>query len=244
MIGDVTRSQDAREDSLLYGDFYKFLNIDPNDPWFDVKKKKPATDEDVSEIVIPDNLKPNFSFCPYVFDLKNHRLYFIVKSGQGVSAPLVRVKRLIEYLSNSQQIIDRFKTVNVSIIKDKQKVSELLAWNVIRTLEIYIERPNSDEGGDEKKALNKLNSMGANSERTVWRKARDVKSIVIDDETRRLANVAADNGVVKVTGRNRAGLPDRASSESYPMHSRATYDPDTGDLWTAFRSFVLRNFIK
>ncbi|WP_368648604.1 DUF4747 family protein [Castellaniella ginsengisoli] len=244
MIGEVYPPRGKMEAPYLFGDLYKFLNIDPNDPWFDVARKKPATKEDVSEIVIPDNLKPNFSFCPYIFDLRKHKLYFISKSSEGVGVSPSRVKRLIEYLSGAREIGDRFNDVNVTILTDRKKVSELLSWEVIRTLEIYIERPNANDKADERRALDKLNGMRANSKRTIWKKAKGAKSIVVDEETRLLANAAADNGVVKVSGRNQQGVPDKASSESYPMHKRVAYDPDTGDLAQIFRSYVVNNIIE
>src|SRR5690606_25814991 len=171
-----------------------------------------------------------------------YRLYVISRSSENVSVPIRRVHKLVDSMSRAKKIVHRYGDVHVSMIQDRKQVEELLRWPVIQRLEILVERPNGDEDDDERKAMRRLEGMGARSEHRIWRKSADAKSIKVDEETRALANVAVDNGVVKVKGKNPQGQRDRASSESFPMHAPASYDPDTGTILTAFRQFVMKTF--
>ena len=76
MIGDMRHLNNEDESSPIVGYFYRFVNIDPSDPWFDIESQKKAKPGDVAQVVIPKNLKPSLMEIPYVFDLKKHKLYF------------------------------------------------------------------------------------------------------------------------------------------------------------------------
>jgi hypothetical protein len=61
MIGTVTQLGEDSNSPLL-GSIYRFTDIDPNDPWFDIEQHKRANDEDVAEVNIPQKLKGSMTF--------------------------------------------------------------------------------------------------------------------------------------------------------------------------------------
>lgn len=60
----------------ITGDIYKFTNIDKNANWFDTTKNDFANEDDLGEINIPDNLKPNSSKFTYIFFPIQHILFY------------------------------------------------------------------------------------------------------------------------------------------------------------------------
>ncbi|WP_238888624.1 DUF4747 family protein [Achromobacter insuavis] len=246
MIGEAQRLDPDDPESPIFGHIYKFLNIDPSDPWFDIQKKKPATDEDVSQVSIPDFLKPNLRFVPYLFLPKKHRLYLITKAGANVSDSMAAstAGRMLEKLSERERIVKRFGRVEINVLKNKKAVEDLLEWQVIKRLEIYIERPNALEDEDEQAILDRLEGMRAESQQVVYKKASGAKTLVPDRRLKTLAMAAADNGEVKVVGRNKQGIKDTASSKQFPLHETATYEPSKMTLTDAFKTFVLGTLAK
>ncbi|WP_158072281.1 DUF4747 family protein [Achromobacter xylosoxidans] len=246
MIGEAQRLNPDDPESPIFGHIYKFLNINPNDPWFDIQKRKPATDEDISQVSIPDFLKPNLRFVPYLFLPKKHRLYLITKAGAGVSDAMAAstAGRMLEKLTERERIVKRFGKVEINVLKNKKAVEDLLEWPVIKRLEIFIERPNALEDEDEQAILDRLEGMRAESQQVVYKKATGVKTLVPDQRLKTLARAAADNGVVKVIGRNKQGVKDEASSKQFPLHETTTYEPSKMTLTDAFKAFVFGTLAK
>lgn len=220
MIGEARSENPDDPEAPITGYFYKFLNIDPNEPWFDIAQRKPATDEDISKVSIPDNLKPNFKFVPYVFLPKKHRLYFVTKASSSDAMASSTVHRLLSKLVLRNEIAEHFGDVEIAVLTDREEIEELLKWQIIKTLEIFIERPNALEHEDEADVLDRLNRLGAGSERIIIKKASDAVTLEPDEGLRKLSLVAADNGEVRVSGTNTKGVRDHASSKNFPMHER------------------------
>jgi hypothetical protein len=242
MIGEARNENKDDPRSPIVGYLYKFLNIDPDEPWFDILRRKPATEDDVSKVSIPDYLKPNLQVIPYVFLPAKHRLYFVSKSSDGGMAAST-VHSLLSKLILRKHIAERFGDVDVTVLTDRKAINELLSWRVIKTLEIFIERPNALEDEDETDVLNRLDLLSARSERIILKKASEASTLTPDDRVKTLAHIAADHGEVKVSGKNPKGIQDSASSKDFPMHVRSSYDPDIQTSLGALISFVMRKFL-
>ena len=242
MIGEARLLDKDDPNQIIVGEFYKFLNIDPDEPWFDIKKKKPADDEDAQKVSIPDYLKPNLKFVPYVFLPKKHRLYFISKSSDGGMAPST-VLKMLEKLTLRRGVEERFGRVDMTILTDRKAVEDLFAWKVIKTLEIFIERPNALEDEDEEDVLERLERLNAGSERIVLKKAPEAETLVPDERLKSLSGIAADHGEVIVSGKNANGVRDRASSKNFPMHAKGSYEPGVESRLQAIISFVMNRFL-
>ena len=241
MIGEMRRADKTDPKSPIVGSFYKFLNIDVNEPWFDIVKRRKAGKDDVGQIVIPDYLKPNLVEVPYIFQPDKHKLYFVSRDSSGQASPQM-VLRLLQTLARSRKVLDEFQTVEIDVISDKAKVEEFFDWKVLKTLTIFIKRPNPVDVEDEKEILQRLKRRNAESERVFLKKARDAVSLTPDAEIKKLARVAADNGEVTVTGKNKTMQVDRASSKSFPMFERGSYSPNTQTLLAALVALVLDKF--
>lgn len=232
MIGESKRDRD-----IIVGNFYRFLEVNIDDPWFDIDKHKKADEADVERVHIPPALKPNLTEIPYIFHLKTHRLYF-VSHEQDVSVAPGMVQKLMERLTMYDSIKDKFGGVDLTVMTDRGKVAEMLKWPVIRRLTITLERPNPTEEEDDETVFERLNRRHLKSETHIYQKATGEKSIAVDDEMRAQAAHAADNGLVKVTGKNIKGEPDKAISKEFPLKIKATYEPSGPTAQTLKQALV------
>ncbi|WP_353191069.1 DUF4747 family protein [Pandoraea pnomenusa] len=238
MIGDVKEVNDGSPEDGLYGYLYRFLNIDPNDPWFNIVAHKKATDKEVEEVSIPPALKPNLKEIPYFFDVKKHRFYFIRKEKDGGVAP-ASVHRLFEKLTAAKSVKDRFQKVDITVLTEVGAVEAMLKWPVISSLTIHVERPNPNDEEDDEAVFRRLRRRNVVSETHVYKKAPGASSVTPDADMNREAKVAANNGEVIVKGKNPQFQRDSASSTEFPMHINGQYDPNIQTLWQALISTVM-----
>ena len=68
MIGSMY-GQNARVlPATFTGEIYRFVNIDPSNPWFNTRTQKAATEDDVEEVNIPEHLRPHLQRIPFAFN--------------------------------------------------------------------------------------------------------------------------------------------------------------------------------
>lgn len=242
MIGEARSEDDNDLAAPITGYVYKFLNINRDDPWFDINRNKPASDEDISKVSIPNNLKPNLKFIPYVFLPSTHKLYFVSKASGDSMAPST-AHRILSKLVRREEIVEKFGEVDITILTDQKKVKDFWDWQVIKSLEVFIQRPNALEHEDEADVLERLDQLSAGSVRAEWKKAHGAQTLEPDDRLKKISTVAADNGEVRIKGKNAKGIPDHASSKDFPMHERGTYEPNLQTLMQALFSLVTERFM-
>lgn len=236
MIGDVRRLNDST-DSPFYGYIYRFVDIDPDDPWFDIEEHKKADDVDVAQVKIPKKLKPNLQEFPYVFDVTKHRLFFKSGGHDGGLSPGI-VTAMMQNLAASERIVQRFGEVDITTLTRKGTIERLLAWPQIRRINVVLERPNPSDFDDEKSYYDRLKRRSLKREEHTYVKEKGAASITPDAEMKRIFNIAADNGVYTQTGVDAAGDVKTASSKNYPMQEITSYDPDFSTETDAFTAFV------
>lgn len=242
MIGEARSENDGDPLAPITGYVYKFLNINTDDPWFDISRNKPATDEDVSKVSIPGNLKPNLKFIPYVFLPSTHKLYFVSKASGDSMAPQTAY-RFLSKLVLRKAIIEEFGEVDITTLTDQKKVEDFWKWRVIKSLEIFIQRPNALEHEDEADVLERLDQLKAGSVRSEWKKASDATTLEPDERLKKISAVAADNGEVRIAGNNAEGIPDHASSKDFPMHEPGAYSPNLQSPMQALLNLVISRFL-
>lgn len=237
MIGDMRWLNDDQNLGLIFGYFYSFVQIDPRDPWFNVKDKRPADEAEVGQVNIPEGLKPNLKSVPYIFDVKKHQLAFVVEGPDGgVSANLVH--KLLENLTSGVTVVDRFGQVDLTIMTDRGEIEAMLNWPVIRRLEVVLERPNGTDYEDELEVVKRFKKLGISREERTYVKADGATSITPDETMKTVAHIAANNGFVLVKGKNPQGKSDAAKSQQFPMVMRTQYSPKEQTLIGAFVDFV------
>ena len=224
MIGSVASLGDAA-DSPLVGSLYRFTNINPDDPWFDIDEHKEADATDVAELKIPKKLKPNLKEYPYLFDIKKHKFFF--KSGGhdgGISPSLVQ--RMLQNLIGRPNIVRRFGDVDLTVMTEQGVLQRLLKWPEIRQIELVLERPNPTDFDDDQSFYERLRRRGLKKEVTTFVKASEEKTITPDKEMLKMFEIAVNNGKYTQKGKNAEGVVETASSTNYPLEEATSYDPD------------------
>ena len=218
----------------IHGYLYKFLNINPEDPWLDFEKRQPILSEKGDPIPqVPEHLKPNLRTVRYVFDPRYHRLFFEAHILSPGSA-----RRLFSGIFADRKILKKYGPIDVELETSQEALERILKIPKLMTLEIIVTRPNQDDiSGEERRILERLEKQRA---RKLEEKLSSVKSDTLrpDEETRGHMKAALSNG--RVTGRGYDQQDQRVveSTESHPMIERALYDPNRDNLLEVFLEAV------
>jgi hypothetical protein len=238
MIGSVSSLNEA-PDSPLIGSLYRFTNINPDDPWFDIDEHKEADANDIAEVRIPNKLKPNLKEYPYLFDIKKHKLLFKSGGHEGGISPLL-VQKMLQNLSERPIIARRFGDVDLTLMTEKGVLERLLMWPEIRQIELVLERPNPTDFDDDQSFYDRLKRRSLKKEVTSFVKANEEKTIRPDDEMKKMFTIAVNNGKYTQKGMNAEGVIESASSTNYPLKEPTSYDPDVTNERDAFNEVARR----
>ncbi len=213
--------RDKPEDGLT-GEFYQFIQLDPNEPWFDLESKDEASPDDLQAIVIPERLKPHLARFSFVFFPRGHRLYLRIRNGNrsfGIQTASTVVKRLLE-----DPKLAEFGSVEVTVEPDKNTIESIFRIPYLKQLRIELVRPNSDDHHDaEKRVLKRLQNQGARKMIVALNSGRG-DTLSPDEDTKTLARVAASNGFVVASGRDASDQPVEQSTRDKPWIEPVTYD--------------------
>ena len=232
MIGSVSSLNEAA-DSPLTGSLYRFTNINPDDPWFDIDEHKEADANDIAEVRIPKKLKPNLKEYPYLFDIKKHMLLFKSGGHEGGISPLL-VQKMLQNLSERTNIARRFGDVDLTVMTERGVLERLLRWPEIRQIELVLERPNPTDFDDDQSFYDRLKRRSLKKEVTTFVKANEEKTIRPDHEMMKMFMIAVNNCRYTQKGMNAEGVIETASSTNYPLKEPTSYDPDVTTERDAF----------
>lgn len=207
------------------GEIYRFIDIDPAADWFDLRKRKPATDAELESVNIPDHLKPHLQRLPYVFFPRNHRLVFATHWKNGAMAP-TRVCNFFETLLNDPRLRNGFSTVNVTVEQEPHELETIFALHQLRELQIEIKRPNADtDEGIEKEILDQMRAENA-AKQTVILDAEHDRSLKPSQRTKVTAKLAVSNGKVIAKGRDQDDVARELHTEQHPRIETFDIDQD------------------
>lgn len=216
----------------IAGEIYRFVRINPEDPWYNSETGLPADQEEVAEsVLIPDHLLPNLQRCAYFFDLKSHRLYFESKH-LGISFGPQTIERFLNRLVSNPRIKSRFGDVVIQYATESEQIEWMLSWPSLRYIEIWRELPNSGEE-DEEEVLAGMLRRNTKREGSTYVKKAGAETIEVDEKIRAEAAVATEDGSVTVKGTGPSG-ERRASSKDAPVRLPYAYDPNITDPASAF----------
>lgn len=203
----------------LYGVLYKFLNIDPREPWLDLKKRRPLQTEEGDAIPqVPDHLKPNTKEVFFVFYPTCHRLFFdasLLSPGYA--------ETLMNRLFQNSEIVKRFGQVDVTVESSQEVVDRILAIPALTKLEIVLKRPNQDDSGLAARILERLERQHVRRLTETLTAVRQ-EPLQPDAETVNLMKLAQSNGSIRADGWEE----DRRVEEStlpHPRIEKDRYDP-------------------
>lgn len=235
MIGSMA----IREDSYIRGEFYRFVKLDPREPWFNAESNEPATEEEMESVNIPPNLLPHLRVIPFVFNIRKHHLWFIAKdqkSNLGASTAVKFLDILLKEISLKADLPE----VSVTALPDSTSVDEILNLPRLEYLRIELVRPNPDDGKrGEARWLKRLEEQNSGKMKLEITRARG-EALVPDAETREMAAVASENGAVYGRGRDGTGLPIEDSTIERPMLRHEYVDSDLETSQAVLQRIALR----
>lgn len=205
---------------ILYGSFYKFLDINPKGKWLDINGFKKIDPEDTGKLPVPENLKPNLKEIGYVFYPGKHRLAFESKDISPNS-----ILSLCRNLFSEKSIMEEFGQVDISLEATDQVIKQILSIPRITNLSINFTRPNNDDTTGHRDAIQKrIEAQNLRSLKQTLT-TTDKEGILPDEETKALMEIARSNGHVTATGY--AGKKKiEYSTTRHPIKKRMKYDPE------------------
>lgn len=209
---------------LIYGDLYKYFDLDKDRDWFNVSRKKAASKEEISSIQIPDELKPHFTYVPYVFDLNRHRLFFATKDGRDTITP-IQVKSILSEVFAVEKIAKKYPVISVSHEVSKAELEALFKLEVISQFKmVFDNRPNPDDLDEYEAEMEELMAEENASRREVSIKSHSHQSLSLTEKTQRQAMVAKSNGHVEVWGRKAGNrVNEHYSTDDMPVQGQVSY---------------------
>jgi hypothetical protein len=204
MLGSVFPDNPDRPEDGLNGSIYRFVRLDPNEPWFNAETHEVATPDDLRQINIPSNLLPHLQTFPFVFRPSTHHLFYVRKDRKD-SMGASYVKSLLDHLFKALVLAGRHPEVSVTVIPDEQSIERIFGMRSMEKLIIELNRPNPDDGDDEQTRWEeKLRNQNLKKMSLTLQSARG-ESIVADNETRSMAQAASLNGKVIAVGLDQEG---------------------------------------
>jgi hypothetical protein len=204
---------------LWLGRVLLWAEIDTEGDWINKEKNVRATPEEKRQIAeaIPEEFEPNFRSFWFVLIEDKHRIVIEYMNELGQHLAPSRAERLFLRLFRKHLPPDA-PEVDVTVVPEAEALEKIFAIPRLRTLEIYIKRPNAgDDAGEEAaRVLKKLERQGARAQTQILEKAAKKKTLEPDNETRALAEVGVENGYVSGRGKDGTGKPVFESTQKHP----------------------------
>lgn len=236
MISTLDRRQ--AEEGLLNGVITTFTQIESGGPWFNTEDLAEATKDQISQVSIPRNLRPNASSFFFQFDLANHKIDFQTYS-KGKAFTPVSGLRFFRDLAAKDRLAEQFGEAKISLINDRASLKTLFDLEQINQIRITIQRPNTDifEDNLEDKVQKHLQEMNGRSLSIIYQ-SEPGQSLDPTDEIRQISDLALAHGEIEVTGRDGNGSV-KLSSDSFPRVTQGKYTNEEGEA-AAFRRLIPR----
>lgn len=182
-----------------------FMDLDVRVPWLNTATGEPAGEDETNEINIPPNLRPHAAQFMFEFNVATHRLVVqnrtklntlvTNKKNAGLGARLL--ERYLSTILDTPTIVNRFGQVEITIVPSTSAIDTILSSRTLRKITITVKPPNPDDlDRAEREILARLEAMNAKSQQQEFT-ARTGQSLDLDDEAKKLARVAAENGRVE-----------------------------------------------
>lgn len=214
-----------------------FTRLDTDGAWFDAINLQEATDNQVSEINIPDNLYPNAASFYFLFDTKEHKIY-VQQYSKGKQITSNSLLRFFGKIADNLNILEKYHSAKISIVQNTTGLDTLFNLKKISEIKITILKPNSDIFADDFEARVEAHLAETHTQKLVLTyDAEPGQSIVPNKEIRVVSGAALENGNVQVKGRDETGAVTR-STEEFPKILQDTYDPDEISEREAFRRII------
>lgn len=208
--------------AFVDGQLALFTQIDEASDWINIRTGKKAEGDELSQVVIPRELRPNATFHYFRFYFQAHTLIFEVGNGPSKLTP-GNTERLFSRLFSQPKIESAFGEVAITVYPQSDSVARILASKGIKQIHLVIYAPNSD---NQKKAqvafMERLEAMKARRLEEIY-SAKQGEVIAPDPALVESAKVAATNGFVSANV-VQFGKVVQVSTKDTPFIFAYTYD--------------------
>jgi hypothetical protein len=231
MLSLLDRSQS--DQAIFSGVITTFVKFEKDGDWFNSENLEDATQADVSQISIPQNLHYNPAQFYFKLYANQHKLFFQTYS-KGKTLTPMSAQKFFSHLAANLEIMGEFGEAQISIVQDKATLDKMFSIPRIKEISITILKPNTDIFDDDfERNIEGHLAETRSRAMTVTYRADVNGSIEPDDDIKKISRVALDNGSVKVSGRDERGAVN-LNSESFPEELHDRYDPEQQSERNAF----------
>lgn len=215
------------------GDVWRFTHIDMDSPWVNIDTNDIATDEELNDINIPENLRPNGNRFSYIFYPENHMLFYEAYYDGNRISPKV-VEKFFIGLFSSDAVVKKFGEIEVTHFPDYEGLEEALKIPFKKRIEVTYKRPNPDNfAKKEKKVLNRMKKLNISRKDEVYIAEKD-GSIDMDENLKIDTMIAAKNGSLTIQGRDHNNKPENYTTKNALYTHTDYYDPKEEPIILAF----------
>jgi hypothetical protein len=225
LIGSAHFKDAGTRHERVEGDLYKFVSIDLQGNWLDLRTGRAAERQAVDQQVrIPANLRPNLRALPYVFFPKLHRLVFVshLDAKNALSPGMAR--SLVEKCLSRPELAEEFGKVEVTVEPDRETLTRIFALPRLKRLRIEVSPPNA-LADVERKLFRAMEQQ--NADRFVQElESHHPEGLKPSQEIQQVAEVAQSNGVVTAKGTNESNRVVELSTADHPHQEKVVYNPN------------------
>lgn len=206
------------------GEIARFLKFDPKEAgqWLKLSDGKQAKDEDIVNVNVPSDLKPNLGIFKFAFYPSNHRLVFETKSDSR-SVSHRSVLALFDYFFNHPDLPPGTDRVRITVEQSRQMLSRILKLEELAAIDLKMARPNDlITAQDREQAIAEMTKAGVEEIEIRLQRTHE-KAIVLWGWLKRLAGWAPSNGSLTATGYEN-GKKVTLSTENHPIVKKPKYD--------------------
>ncbi|MGQ9444167.1 DUF4747 family protein [[Pasteurella] aerogenes] len=229
----------------IVGEIIKFSEIEQDRNWVNVKAGKFL--EDGLEPQLPQDLKPNGAYFPYIFYPKSkgyaHKLFYVSHSrnhkGKYDNLSPNLLKKMFDSLFMRIKIELEYESIEVTVLPDSEALDTIFRIPSLHKLELVIKAPNPDDLADaESEIFQRMEGINV-SETYHEYKSKQSEFIKPDDKLKIQAKVAANNGYVKGYGKDIDGTKVEKSTKEIPLKRTVILDTLKDTLFSALERFRL-----
>lgn len=220
MLATAYRPTEDDPQSVITGEVFRFLQLDPTLAWFDVIRGEQASDEQVEQVSIPDELRPHLKKIRYAFFPKDHVFVYSREDAHHGSISPASMELFLKRLLNDNRLLEKtaFQEVEVRLVQDHQELKAILETVTLERLEIYIRLPNpGDTPGDAEADVTEEMEEENLEELKIIKKAADGTGMHPNARTQNYMHAAASNGYVWARGVDAEGQKKEFNTKDTPL---------------------------
>ena len=222
------------------------MNLNTKDDWFNTTENRPALEDDLNAVIVPEHLKPHLRNFEYIFIPSQHCLLFVSKYSKGAFPPYM-AQNFFTNLFSLSDTIETYGKIDVFVIPKSEELEKIFNLRKIKNLYLEVVPPNPDDfGGYQAQFMGHMNELNAKS--LTQELAGKEDGLILDDDLKNLAKVASLNGKVIGHGLNDLNMLETFNTSEHPFEEKFEYTASSsisevfrgkiGQIISKFRNFL------